>query len=58
MAFGYISFFTMFSFQNSKYFEMSLLMSFFFFIDFEASLPQIGRNGIGFGIPLGSLGQP
>jgi hypothetical protein len=46
------------SFQNSKYFEISLLMSFSFFIDFETSLPQIGQNGRGFGIPFGSLGRP
>jgi hypothetical protein len=56
MAFVYISSFTMFNFQNSKYFEMPLLMT--FSIEFEASLPQIGWNGTRFGTPLCSLGQP
>jgi hypothetical protein len=53
MAFVYISFLIMFSFQNSKYFEILLLMK-KKPIDFEVSLPQIGQNGIGFGIPFGN----
>jgi len=54
MAFTYISFLTMFRFQNSKYFEIPLQITFSSFIDFEASLPQIGQNGTSFGTPLGS----
>jgi hypothetical protein len=53
MAFVDISILIMFSFQNSKYFEILLLME-KKPIDFEVSLPQIGQNGIGFGTPLGS----
>ncbi len=57
MAFAYISFLMMFSFQNSKYFEILLLMEKKKSIDFEVSLPQIGQNGIGFGTPFGSWVQ-
>jgi hypothetical protein len=49
MAFAYnISSFTMFNFQIPN----TLKYIFFFFIDFETLLHQIGWNGIGFGTPL------
>jgi hypothetical protein len=56
MTLAYISSFKILSFQNSKYFEIPLLMNFFLFIDFGASFPQIGWKGTCFKIPLGSLG--
>lgn len=58
MILAYISSFRILSFQNFKYFEIPLLMNCTFFTNFEASFPQIGQKGIGFGIPVGSLGRP
>jgi hypothetical protein len=58
MTITYISSFKILSFKNFKYFEIPLLINFSFFIDFEASFPQIKWKGIGFGIPLGNLGRP
>jgi hypothetical protein len=56
MTLAYISNLKILNFQNSKYFKISLLMNYFFSIDFEASFPQIGQKGTCFGIPLRSLG--
>jgi hypothetical protein len=39
-------------FQNSKYFEIPLLMNLSFSIDFESSSPQIGWKKTSFAIPL------
>jgi hypothetical protein len=45
-------------FQNSTYLDSPTLMNFSFSIDFNASLPQIGRYGTRLGTPIGNFGDP
>jgi hypothetical protein len=46
----------MFNFQNSKYFEIPLLVDLSFSIEIQTLLSKIAQNEVSFGTPLDSLG--
>jgi hypothetical protein len=58
MVLVYISSFIMFNFQNSKYFEIPLLMDLSFSIEIQTLLSQITQNVVSFGTSIESLGWP